>query len=124
MKIVYFSKTGNIKRLCGKLDKLGIDIIDGNTYKGNSSDIVLITYTCGYGELPVEVEAFCKMYKGDIKYVLASGNRNWSDAFAKAGDHVSRLTNAKLLYKFELSGTNEDLTNITNILLSLKESNA
>lgn len=124
MEIVYFSKTGNVKRLCSKLNNLGLDTVDGNKYKGNSSNIVLITYTCGYGELPAEVEVFCEQYKDDIKYVLASGNRNWGDAFAQAGDHVSKITGARLLYKFELSGTNQDITNITNILMSLKESNA
>lgn len=44
--------------------------------------------------------------------VVASGNRNFGEMFAYAGTVISRKCNVPVLYRFELSGTPEDIINI------------
>lgn len=44
--------------------------------------------------------------------VIASGNRNFGDMFAYAGTVISKKCNVPFLYKFELSGTSDDIVNI------------
>ena len=45
--------------------------------------------------------------------VIASGNRNFGHMFAYAGTVISRKCNVPFLYKFELSGTTDDIANVT-----------
>lgn len=44
--------------------------------------------------------------------VISSGNRNFGEMFAYAGTVISRKCNVPCLYKFELSGTPDDIINI------------
>lgn len=41
--------------------------------------------------------------------VVASGNRNWGDLFAKAADNINFLYGIPVLHKFELSGLQSDV---------------
>lgn len=45
--------------------------------------------------------------------VISSGNRNFGSLFAHAGVVISKKCNVPLLYKFELSGTSDDVANVT-----------
>lgn len=47
-----------------------------------------------------------------LKGVIASGNRNFGQYFAWAGDVIAAKCNVPVLYKFELSGTETDVTRI------------
>lgn len=47
-----------------------------------------------------------------LQGVISSGNRNFGEMFAYAGVVISRKCNVPLLYKFELSGTPDDVLNI------------
>lgn len=44
--------------------------------------------------------------------VISSGNRNFGEMFAYAGTVISKKCKVPFLYKFELSGTPEDIVNV------------
>ena len=44
--------------------------------------------------------------------VIASGNINFGDDYAKAGYVISKKCNVPLLYTFELMGTEEDVNRV------------
>lgn len=122
MQLVYFSKTGNTRRFINKLNQNFFPQMTSDDYVPNN-DIILITYTTGYGEIPDEVQAFCNQHNENIKYVIASGNRNWGHLFARSGDLIASNYNASLLYKFELSGTTTDVQQVTKILENIYNEN-
>jgi len=47
-----------------------------------------------------------------LKGVIASGNRNFGSYFAFAGDVVSKKCSVPVLYRFELAGTDTDLSRV------------
>jgi len=54
--------------------------------------------------------------------VIGSGNRNFGELFAYAGTVISKKCNVPCLYKFELSGTPTDVTNVKEGMKKLWES--
>jgi protein involved in ribonucleotide reduction len=44
--------------------------------------------------------------------VIASGNRNFGQTFALAGDVIAKKCNVPVLYRFELAGTETDLARV------------
>ena len=44
-----------------------------------------------------------------IRGVIASGNRNFGDAYGRAGDVISQKCGVPWLYRFELMGTQSDI---------------
>lgn len=44
--------------------------------------------------------------------VIGSGNRNFGETFALAGRIIAKKCNVPLLYRFELSGTPDDIKNV------------
>ncbi len=116
MLLVYFSKTSNVNRFIKRLNQSYFKEVKGTSDLIVNEDIILVTYTSGMGEIPKEVLSFCNQNPKHIKYVIASGNRNWGKLFAKSGDLIRDYFGARLLYKFELSGTKNDLYNVNVIL--------
>lgn len=47
-----------------------------------------------------------------IRGVIASGNRNFGEAFSRAGDVIAQKCNVPYLYRFELMGTPHDIDNV------------
>lgn len=47
-----------------------------------------------------------------IRGVIAAGNRNFGEAFARAGDVISQKCGVPYLYRFELMGTQQDVENV------------
>lgn len=47
-----------------------------------------------------------------IRGVIAAGNRNFGEAYCRAGDVVSQKCGVPYLYRFELMGTAQDLENV------------
>lgn len=120
MIIVYFSKTGTTKRFITNLNQRYYKQIKGFATLEVREPVLLVTYTTGYGEIPPDVLNFCKTNKSYIQYVIATGNRNWGQMFANAGNLIVDQFDAKLLYKLELSGTKQDIENIHNILIKIR----
>lgn len=78
--------------------------------------LVLPTFADGNGRgaVPKQVIRFLNdaSSRALLKGVIASGNRNFGEHFALAGDVVSEKCGVPLLYKFELSGTESDLQRV------------
>lgn len=47
-----------------------------------------------------------------IRGVIASGNRNFGEAFGRAGDVISQKCAVPYLYRFELMSTQQDIDNV------------
>ncbi|MCI1035455.1 MULTISPECIES: class Ib ribonucleoside-diphosphate reductase assembly flavoprotein NrdI [Raoultella] len=47
-----------------------------------------------------------------IRGVIAAGNRNFGDAYGRAGDVVAQKCSVPYLYRFELMGTPQDVDNV------------
>ena len=108
MQIVYASKTGNIKRFINKFFK---EFIDNHIITGNEiiiKDCILFTYTTGIGEIPKEVDLFISNNLQHIKGIVGSGNKNWGLSYCKACDLIKNQYYIPILYKFELSGNEND----------------
>lgn len=120
MTIVHFSKTGNVKAFIRKLNQDYFPQLPGTQGLLVDGPLIIVTYTSGFGEIPLEVEQFCENHQSQIKYIIASGNRNWGKLFANSGALLAKRYNAELLYKFELSGSQVDLANIHVLLQTIK----
>jgi protein involved in ribonucleotide reduction len=47
-----------------------------------------------------------------IRGVIAAGNRNFGDAYGRAGDVIAQKCGVPYLYRFELMGTPQDVDNV------------
>lgn len=47
-----------------------------------------------------------------IRGVIASGNRNFGEAYGRAGEVISQKCGVPWLYRFELMGTQSDIDNV------------
>ena len=47
-----------------------------------------------------------------IRGVIAAGNRNFGDAYGRAGDIIAQKCGVPYLYRFELMGTPTDVNNV------------
>jgi protein involved in ribonucleotide reduction len=119
--IVYFSSpSGNTERFVHSLEMRSICI--PLTMKVDVPIIrepyVLVTPTYanddGSNAVPKQVIRFLNetQNRSMIKGVIGSGNRNFGENFALAGQVVAKKCNVPLLYKFELSGTTDDIKNV------------
>jgi protein involved in ribonucleotide reduction len=74
--------------------------------------LILPTYgASGSGFVPKQVIKFLNQEENRtlLRGVIGSGNRNFHQDFAKAADIVSAKLQVPVLYRFELSGTQEDI---------------
>ncbi|WP_078392251.1 class Ib ribonucleoside-diphosphate reductase assembly flavoprotein NrdI [Shouchella patagoniensis] len=106
MKIVFDSRTGNVKRFAAKLP-FDCEQINDSTYV--DEPFVLITYTTGFGDLSPKTRTFLENNYEWLKGVAASGNRIWGDRFARSADTIANTYSVPILHKFELSGTSKDV---------------
>jgi protein involved in ribonucleotide reduction len=116
MLLVYFSSTTeNTSRFIQELDEPALRIplktADAAQFSVDE-DFVLVTPTYGAGRVPPQVVKFLNLEENRVrcKGVISSGNRNFFEDFAKAGDIISAKLQVPLLYRFELAGTHEDIT--------------
>lgn len=119
--IVYFSSTsGNTERF---IDAVGVRSIRiPLTMKVDTPIInepyVLITPTYanddGSNAVPKQVIRFLNepQNRTMIKGVIGAGNRNFGENFGLAGRIIAKKCNVPLLYRFELSGTKDDVINV------------
>jgi len=108
--IYYDSKTGNVERFVNRL-KLERD---WSIQKINDSFQPLhaghlITYTTGFGEVPLSTLRFLEANREMIKSVTSSGNKNWGPNYALAATKIAAQFKLPVLMRFELSGTMADI---------------
>lgn len=108
MKVVYFSKTGNIKRF---MQNIECDKVVGTKDLMMNEPFLLLCYTTGFGEVPLEIKYFLSKQpnKENIRYVVGSGNKNWGINYCKAAHIISKNFDCELLQTFELSGNRHDI---------------
>lgn len=107
--IVYDSRTGNVSRFVDKLKKrVAWSFLKANPDIKLGKPYHLLTYTTGIGEVPESTKSFLEN-NSDVLTVSSSGNLNWGLYFGQAADLISESYGAKILYKFELSGTTADI---------------
>lgn len=132
--LVYFSSVSeNTKRFVEKVDPQAIRIPlrteDAETFT-HDRDSVLVVPTYGGGNdnstVPKQVIKFLNNPENrkHIKAVIAGGNTNFGAHFCKAGDLVAEKLGVPVLYKFEITGTPEDVTEVKERLAKLWQTNS
>jgi len=107
MVVIYDSLTGQAKRFAEKLNMTTHDI---NTYDNpEEEEILLVTRTFNFGEIPKPTEVFLEKHRSRVKGVCVSGNRNWGKNYGAAGDKIAAQYNIPLILKFESSGFDRDV---------------
>jgi protein involved in ribonucleotide reduction len=127
--VVYFSSVSeNTKRF---VDKLGVKTVriplkteDAAEFV-HTKDSVLVVPTYGGGNeggtVPKQVIKFLNNPENrkHIKAVIAGGNTNFGDHFCRAGDVVAEKLGVPVLYRFEITGTPEDVNEVKERLARL-----
>ena len=70
MKVVFASRTGNVQSIVDRLSVDALEISSGD--EAVSEPFLLITYTDGYGDVPMEVESFLNSNGDHLKGVIVS----------------------------------------------------
>ncbi len=114
MLVFFSSVTENTARFVEKLDVPAVRIPLKASEAAEftvDEDFVLVTPTYADGRVPPQVVKFLNLEQNRVrcKGVIGSGNRNFFEDFAKAGDIISAKLQVPLLYQFELAGTPEDI---------------
>ncbi|MFS1537850.1 MAG: class Ib ribonucleoside-diphosphate reductase assembly flavoprotein NrdI [Candidatus Phlomobacter fragariae] len=118
--IYYSSKSENCHRF---VQRLGIPAtripIDTNEMLTNATQpyvLLLPTYGAGdtTGSVPKPVIYFLNQQQNRnfLRGVIASGNSNFGETYAIAGNIISAKCQVPLLYRFELLGTERDLQQV------------
>lgn len=119
--LVYFSSASeNTHRFVGKLKLPAIRIpIAGARQKLRvEQPYILLVPSYGggspVGAVPIQVIRFLNdsHNRSLIRGVIAAGNTNFGDAYCLAGQIISHKCQVPYLYRFELLGTAEDVTNV------------
>ena len=74
MKVVFASRTGNVQSIVDRLSVDALEISSGD--EAVSEPFLLITYTDGYGDVPMEVESFLNSNGDHLKGVIVSGDQD------------------------------------------------
>lgn len=127
--VVYFSSVSeNTKRFVDKLGQNAIRIplrTEEAAQFIHNSDAVLVTPTYGGGNesstVPKQVIKFLNNPENrkHIKAVIAGGNTNFGTHFCRAGDIVAAKLGVPVLYRFEITGTPEDVVEVNERLEQL-----
>ncbi len=126
--LVYFSSTsGNTHRFVQKLgvpaDRIPLYPTDEPLKVDEPYVLVLPTYGGGNdrGAVPKQVIKFLndEHNRSFIRGVISAGNTNFGSAYCIAGDIVAQKCKVPHLYKFELFGTQDDVTAVRDGLEDL-----
>jgi protein involved in ribonucleotide reduction len=120
--VVYFSSVSeNTKRFVDKLEAKAVRIpirTEEAAEFVHDRDSVLVLPTYGGGNdnstVPKQVIKFLNNPENrkHIKAVIAGGNTNFGSHFGKAGDIVADKLGVPVLYRFEITGTPEDVVEV------------
>jgi protein involved in ribonucleotide reduction len=120
--VVYFSSVSeNTKRFVDKLEAKAVRIpirTEEAAEFVHDRDSVLVLPTYGGGNdnstVPKQVIKFLNNpdNRKHIKAVIAGGNTNFGTHFGKAGDIVADKLGVPVLYRFEITGTPEDVVEV------------
>ena len=111
--IVYASRTGNVHYICSQLNLPRIEIYEGLQV---TEPYILVTYTDGFGQVPVIVQGFMEKNASYCKGVIVSGNRNFGSNFARAGDVLQEQYSIPIIGKLDLRGQSQDYNEIAQAI--------
>jgi len=79
----------------------------------------------GKGAVPKQVIRFLNdpENRAFIRGVVASGNRNFGEFYAYAGDVIAARCKVPFLYRYELMGTDDDIENVKSRIEALWKQN-
>lgn len=115
--LYYDTKTGNVQRFINKVTQ-----ITGWAAHKISPDLEaeesghLVTFTTNFGQVPKTTEDFLARSSEKIHSVTSSGNRNWGQNYGVAADKIAQTYGMPMAFKFELSGTLEDINTFIDII--------
>lgn len=117
MLVYYSSASGNTERFIKQLGlpalRLPLDSGEPTPKITHAFVLVCPTYADGQGRGAVPKSVIKALNNNQTRSlligVIASGNRNFGALFAQSGTIISRKCNVPLLYRFELSGTPQDV---------------
>ncbi|MDO5722118.1 MAG: class Ib ribonucleoside-diphosphate reductase assembly flavoprotein NrdI [Actinomycetaceae bacterium] len=119
--VVYFSSvTGNTERFVHKLgfESHRIPLRPKDEFLHVDEPYVLVTPTYGGGNVkgavPKQVIKFLndENNRNQCVGVISAGNTNFGTAYCLAGDIIAAKLKVPHMYRFELLGTNEDVTKV------------
>ena len=120
-ELVYFSSgSGNTRRFVTGLGlpATRLPIRQSEDMPRVRSPFVLIcpTYADGEGRGAVPKQVIRFLNDPDtrvhLRGVIAGGNRNFGETYAMAGDVIAHKCKVPVLYRFELAGTQTDITRV------------
>ncbi|MDU1953035.1 class Ib ribonucleoside-diphosphate reductase assembly flavoprotein NrdI [Atlantibacter hermannii] len=119
-QLVYFSsRSENTHRFIQRLGLPALRIaIDGKASLKVDQPYILVVPSYGGGETKGAVPRQVIQFFNDegnralLRGVIAAGNRNFGDAFCRAGDVIAQKCQVPCLYRFELMGTMRDIENV------------
>ncbi|MEY4961308.1 MAG: class Ib ribonucleoside-diphosphate reductase assembly flavoprotein NrdI [Actinomycetota bacterium] len=132
--LVYFSSVSeNTKRFVDKLGGHAVRIplrTEEAAEFVHPKDSVLILPTYGGGNdgstVPKQVIKYLNNpdNRKHIKAVIAGGNTNFGEHFCRAGEIVAQKLGVPVLYRFEITGTPEDVVEVKERLAKLWQTNS
>ena len=122
-RLIYFSNVSEnthifVSRL--EMDSIRIPVLySGETLAVEPFVLIVPTYGSGKGAkdyVPKQVKKFLKNEENSslLRGVISSGNTNFGEEFALAGNIISRRFDVPFLYRFEISGMPGDKEAITD----------
>ncbi|WP_321337062.1 class Ib ribonucleoside-diphosphate reductase assembly flavoprotein NrdI [uncultured Cohaesibacter sp.] len=116
--VYYSSRTGNTHRFIIRTGLRAMRLPPQGKLHQVAEPYVLVVPTYaggdGSGAVPKPVIHFLNDEKNRsfLRGVIASGNTNFGNCYAIAGDVIATKCNIPFLYRFELLGTDEDVANV------------
>ena len=129
LHIVYFSNvTNNTARFVEKLE-WGSSTripIKGNFEEELPHSYVLIVPSYGTmdtGHVPPQVRKFLQKFdnRKNCVGIIGTGNMNFGEEYAMAGDVIAEKLKVPMLYRLELAGTTKDITQVQEGLKMFEE---
>lgn len=102
--LVYFSGTGQTKRLIDKINDGNFKVL--RIRKGTETiegEYILVTPTYMKGQVPRQVQKFINI-NHPPKEVIGTGNKQWGEYFCGASKKISEMFNIPLIALIEQSG--------------------
>lgn len=112
MLIVYMSLTGNVRRFVEDTGMRSIEIQYANPLREIDEDFIIIVPT--YDDDITETMSEFIDYKNNLSHLkgfVGSGNLNFDNLYCFNAVDLSNKYNKPLIFKFEFSGTNNDIIN-------------
>lgn len=134
MEIVFFSNySGNTKRFVEKISDSAIQIPiawDAESPLILEQDFVLFVPTYGGGSeshsVPRQVVKFLNIEQNrqHIAGIVGLGNTNFGDHYCRAAEIIAIKTGAPILYRVEITGTQEDVLEVKKRMETLCQNTA